>query len=536
LFALTRSVSPVIPQDVNSLSQKISDFAAHAQATTGFRRALAAFAFGAFSSLAYAPLNIFPVLWLCFPALIFLLQGVTNYRAAFATGWSFAFGCFCFSFYWIAASMFVDIAQFWWAVPLALVGLPIFFAIYYGLAAMLLHKLRMKGLSGVVAFALLWFLADYARGHVFSGFPWNLEGYTWGRVLPVLQIVSVIGVYGLTLVTLIIASLPALLVQDNKRNRLIMSGSFVLLLVIAGWGVWRMDSTPVAMAPDVRLRLVQPNTNQADKWVASELEDHFRHLLDLSSAPVAAGEKPITHIIWPETASPFYLTEDVVHRRIAAAHVPENGVLLTGVVRRSQDEEGFLHYYNSLIAVDDKARVIGGYDKHHLVPFGEFIPLRRYLPLKTLVNGLDFSAGDGPHSLRVLGLPAFSPQICYEAIFSGDVADRDDRPQFLLNITNDGWYGNTAGPYQHLSLVKTRAVEEGLPLVRAANTGISGVTDPYGRVVARLGLSKTGFVDSDLPQALPPTVFSRYGELPLWVGFAILALGIFGGRVFSRKR
>lgn len=517
---------------MNRLSKKLAQFAASAQACKGFRRGAAAFAFGAISSMAYAPLNIFPILWLSFPALFFLLQGAKTYRDAFLTGWSFAFGCFCFSFYWIAASMFVDIAQFWWAVPLALVGLPIVFALYYGLAALAFHKMQAKGLRGIITFALLWFLADYARGYVFGGFPWNLEGYSWVKILPVLQIVSVIGVYGLTLLTLVVVTLPALLVQDTKRNRVIVHGGLVLLVFIAGWGMRRMIAQPVAMVPNVRLRLVQPNTDQAQKWVADELEPNFQHLLDLTSAP---ADKAVTHIIWPETAATFYLTEDAFHRRMAAAHVPQGGALLTGVVRRSLDEQNQIHYYNALIAVDDKARVVAGYDKHHLVPFGEFIPLRQYLPIKTLVNGLDFSSGDGPHSLRVAGLPPFSPQVCYEVIFSGDVADREDRPQFLLNVTNDAWYGNTAGPYQHFALAKTRAVEEGLPLVRAANTGISGVVDAYGRVVARLGLSKTGFVDSDLPQALLPTFFSRYGELPLWIAFLAMALGIVWDRSVRRK-
>jgi apolipoprotein N-acyltransferase len=188
-----------------------------------------------------------------------------------------------------------------------------------------------------------------------------------------------------------------------------------------------------------------------------------------------------------------------------------------------------MHYYNSLIAIDNKARVIAAYDKFHLVPFGEYMPGRRFIPLRTLANlGLDFTAGDGLHSLHVPNLPPFSPLICYEAIFSGEVVDETDRPAFMLNVTNDGWYGKTAGPYQHFSIVTARAVEEGLPLVRAANNGISGVVDGYGRVVAKLGLGETGFVDAALPQALPPTFFSRYGELSMWGIFLLCA----GGALF----
>jgi apolipoprotein N-acyltransferase len=284
------------------------------------------------------------------------------------------------------------------------------------------------------------------------------------------------------------------------------------------------------LVENVRLRLVQPNTDQAKKWAVDDMEPNFQHILSLTSA---SSEKPATHIIWPETAATFYLTEDNVHRKAIAAHLQPGGLVLTGVVRRSLDASQHLHYYNSLIAIDDKARVIAAYDKIHLVPFGEYMPGRRFIPLRTLANlGLDFTAGDGLRSLRVPNLPSFSALICYEAIFSGEVVDESDRPAFLLNVTNDGWYGKTAGPYQHFSIVMTRAVEEGLPLVRAANTGISGVVDGYGRMIAHLGLGEASFVDSDLPQALAPTFFSRYGEWPMWGLFILSAAFV----LFQRDR
>jgi apolipoprotein N-acyltransferase len=189
--------------------------------------------------------------------------------------------------------------------------------------------------------------------------------------------------------------------------------------------------------------------------------------------------------------------------------------------------EGRLHYANSLVAIDSAGKIAASYDKFHLVPFGEYIPFRRYVPLRTLANlGVDFTAGDGLSTLHIDGLPPFSPLICYEAIFPGEVALHSDRPHFLVNVTNDGWYGRTAGPYQHFAIARARAIEEGLPLIRSANTGISGVIDPYGRMIAMLDLGKTAFVDADLPQTIPPTIFSRYGEQPLWMlfaGFAAMA-------------
>jgi len=515
----------------NTLSY-VAAFVENLRAQKPRARLFAAFVFGSVSALAYAPVNLFPVFWICFPALIFLLQGTSSAGQAFLTGWSFAFGAFLFSLYWIAAAMFVDIAHFWWAVPLAVAGLPFFLALYYGVAAVLARKIGLRGISGAITFALLWFLADYVRGHLFTGFPWNLEGYGWNVVLPILQITSVTGIYGLTLLMLIAVSLPACLAENKKSHRIAFLGSLVCLALIFVWGETRLTQVD-ATVPGVRLRIVQPNTDQAHKWIEGELESHFHYLLDLSSAPPAqASDKPVTHIIWPETAATFYLIEDAKHRRAVAAEVPASGAIVTGVIRRSAGADNQLHYYNSLIAVDRQANIVADYDKFHLVPFGEYIPLRKIFPLRTLANlGLDFSSGDGPHTLRVPNLPSFSPFVCYEAIFPGAVTDHADRPQFLLNVTNDGWYGHTSGPYQHFAAAKVRAIEEGLPLVRAANTGISGVVDSYGRVVARLGVGRSGFVDADLPQSVRTSVFSVYGDDILWILFVLATMSA----VYFRK-
>jgi apolipoprotein N-acyltransferase len=362
----------------------------------------------------------------------------------------------------------------------------------------------------------------------------NLEGYSWDHVLPLLQVTSVIGIYGLTLLTLLAACLPACLADDNKRNRMVVAGSLVALLVVGLWGSARLIFGTTAMVPDVRLRIVQPDVDQALKWQPDQREKGFQELLDLSTAP--GGLKPPTHIIWPETASTFYLAEDAERRRMIAEKLSPGVSVITGVIRRSMDDDAQSHYYNSLVAVDSRARIIAGYDKVHLVPFGEYMPLRTYLPIRTLVGmGVDFMAGEGAITLQVPGLPSFSPLICYEAIFSGVVTPRDDRPHMLINVTNDGWYGHTAGPYQHFSIARVRAIEEGLPLARAANTGISGVVDAYGRVVSRLGLSEKGFVDSPLPEAIKPTFFSRFGENAVWVLFDMVTLATGFGLWRRRK-
>ena len=489
--------------------------------TKGWRRAFLAFAFGSLMVLALPPFNLFPFLWVCFPALIFLLQGASNNKQAFAVGWCFAFGFFVFGLYWIAVSMFVDIKKFWWAVPISIVGLPAFFALYYGIAAIFMRKIGLLGVQGAMSVGLMWFLGDYVRGHLLTGFPWNLIGYAFSGALPVLQITSVIGIYGLTLLTCIAACLPASVADKSKSSCIVNIASLILLACLAIWGETRLQTTPIETVPDVRLRLVQPNISQTLKWRVGEREKGFDTLIALSAAK---GDKPVTHIFWPETASTYYLAEDAARRKEIAANIDASAFVITGVIRRDLDPEGNTRFYNSLVAVDGLGRLVAGYDKSHLVPFGEYMPLRKYIPLQALAaSGADFTAGPGPRSLRVLGLPLFSPLICYEAIFPGAVIDNNDRPDFMVNLTNDGWYGNTTGPYQHFAIVRVRAIEEGMSLVRIANTGISGVIDPLGHIVKRLGVGKEGFIDSDLAKALSPTFFNHYGEKSLWLLFFALA-------------
>jgi len=520
-----------------SSSSWFKDFAAHLRARHGWQRYGLAFAYGALCALAFPPADAVPVLWVGFPALLFLLQGTEDARRAFATGWFFAFGFFTFDLYWTAAAMFVDLRHFWWAVPLAGLGLPAALALFYGTAAALARRIGLQGLAGILTFALLWFLADYVRGHVFTGFPWNIEGYAWTDFLPVLQATSIIGIYGLTLLTLVAACLPALLADDRShgQGRALFMGTLILFGLVAIWGSTRLMEAPVSAVPHIRLRIVQPDVKQEMKWREDERDQNFNRLIKLSAAP---GDKPVTMIVWPETAAPFYLAEDAAHRRQAAAILPPGGALITGVLRAEIERGGQeIRYYNSLIAIDHDAKLTGVYDKFHLVPFGEYMPFRQWIPAAALAGmGLDFSHGPGPQTLRVPGVPPFSPLICYEAIFPGEVANRGDRPQFLLNVTNDGWYGNTAGPYQHFAIARVRAVEEGMPLVRAANTGISGIVDAFGRIETKLDLGSRGFIDGDLPQTLPaPSFFSQHGESILWLIFTVLAAGAFFGRVLAKK-
>ena len=492
-------------------------------ALTGWRRLTAAVVAGAVASLAMPPVGAVPVLLVSFPVLIWLLDGVRTTRGAFAVGWSFAFGFFVLGLYWIAFSLTVDIARFFWALPFAVAGLPALLALFPAAATAALHALALTGLSRVLAFAALWGVAEWLRGHLFTGFPWNLVGYGWVDWLAVLQSVSVIGIYGLSLITVTVASLPAAAVDPIRRGWS-RSGSLaavagLCVLAMIGWaGSARLSGIDPGTVDNVTLRLVQPNIDQADKWNADRAIEHFNLHRRLSVEP---GWEQVTHVIWPETAIPWSPDMADQVRRALAEIAPPGGAIIVGAPRA--DDAPDPSYWNSLFVIDDAERIVAVYDKFHLVPFGEYMPFSDILPIASIAGGrIDYSAGPGPQILELPGAPPVSPLICYEAIFPGNVTGAQ-RPAWLLNLTNDAWFGATAGPHQHFAIARTRAVEEGLPLVRVASTGISGTVDAAGRIVERLGLDERGIRDAQLPAALPePTLFSSYGNVIFWLTIAAL--------------
>jgi apolipoprotein N-acyltransferase len=389
----------------------------------------------------------------------------------------------------------------------------------------------------VVVLALAWTAAEWLRGHIFSGLPWNLMGTVWTISDTMIQLAALTGVWGLSLLTVMCASSPALLADKSESGEVkidwlhlapVLIAAAALEVVWAG-GAIRLAGAETPTVPDVSLRLVQPNIIQNHKWLPDLREAHLRKHLSLTSSQVkdpfvASAPAATTYVIWPETAAPFLLDFNTTVRFRIAAVTPPGGLVITGMPRATPPDVYPKQVWNSIAAVDSQGVVSGTYDKFHLVPFGEYVPLRSVLPLNKITSGgIDFSAGPGPRTLRLPGLPPFSPLICYEVIFPGNVIDAKDPPQWILNVTNDGWFGLSSGPYQHFASAQLRAVEEGLPLVRAANTGISAVIDSYGRVVASLGLGSEGIIDSPLPQALSgSTVYGRFGDFIL---LAMLFLG-----------
>jgi len=482
---------------------------------------------------ALPPLYIVPMVVPALTGLLWLLRGVTSRRGAFAAGWAFGFGYFAAGLYWVTHALLTDPEKFGWMAPFAVPSLAAGLAIFIGLAALAAHMSRARGIAAVLVFAVAWSGAEWLRGFVLTGFPWNPIGSIWAFSHVTMQPASAIGVYGLGFVTVVAAAMPAVLGwRGAGRWRPVAAGFTVFaLFMVAGFA--RLLGPDPGAVPGVRLRIVQANIEQTHKWRGALRMAHLERHLELTGA---AGAAKITHVIWPETAAPFFLSIDGRARAAIAAVTPRGGLIITGAVRRAAGRP--LKFWNSLHAIDDKGRIAGSYDKHHLVPFGEYVPLRRYLPIKKIAGGdTEFSRGPGAVTLKLPGLPPVSPLICYEAIFpAAVVAAGTPRPDWLLNITNDAWFGKSAGPHQHLAAARFRAVEEGLPLVRAANTGISGVFDPYGREIARLGLGRTGVLDSKLPRKLATTtIFSAVGNWALVLLLAISALLAYWCQARSRE-
>ncbi len=488
----------------------------------GWRRAIAAAAAGGLATLALPPAHVVPLLWVAFPLLLWLLRGARTGWPAFWTGWWFAFGHHVLGLYWISAALFVDIGRFWFALPFALGGLPALLAVFVGLATLAHVKLRdrfaLSGAAEAALFAALWAGAEWVRGHIFTGFPWNLVGYAWADFLPVLQGAALVGTYGLSLLTVLVAGLPvALDGRGRARPWAPMAAGLAGLAVLGGWGAGHLSANPTRLVPGATLRLVQPGIEQELKWDPQARMDNFQKHLDMSRAP---GWDQVTAVIWPETAVPFWLGNTRGLEEAISGVAPPGGVVITGVPRRGTGPDGAPSYANSMAVLDAKG-VVATFDKFHLVPFGEYMPFRSILPVGAIASvapsSADFSAGPGPRTLELPALPPVSPLICYEVIFPAavapDPAGPQPRPGWLLNLTNDAWYGETAGPHQHWAISRVRAVEEGLPLVRAANTGISGVVDPQGRVVGSLGLGEEGVLDLPLPMASTATPpYGRYGD------------------------
>jgi apolipoprotein N-acyltransferase len=517
----------------------------------GARRALFGIAIGAASVLAFAPVHAWPVLFLTFGALTWQLDGchaqgssrAERLKCAGIVGFWFGFGYFLAGLYWVAEAFLVEPWRHGWLIPFVMTALPAGMALFFAMAAALAMLLWQKGAGRVFALAMAIGLAEYARGHVLTGLPWNLVGYGLLATLPLMQLAALAGVYALSIfaVALFASPLAIFAPEDSGlaggKGAVVLAASLLALLGLGyGWGAWRLAHAPIA-STDIRLRIVQANIDQAEKWRPENSVEIFEDYLALTKT---GGLDGIDIVIWPETAVPFPLADSPDALDMIAAMLPEGSSLVVGsgrIVDVFNPDNEFIaeHIYNSLLVIDHQGRVVSSYDKIHLVPFGEYLPFQDFLESfgvmqMTGVRG-GFSVGAGPRVLDVPGAPPASPLICYEIIFPDEVVAAGARPGWMLNATNDAWFGSSAGPYQHFHQAQVRAIEQGLPVARAANTGISAVIDPYGRILAEIGLGEKGALDADLPKVGPVTYFAQFGTIVEIGAFVLVFAGWLACRV-----
>lgn len=487
------------------------------QGLRGHRRLFVSLLAGGLSALSFAPAYLWVLFFATLPVLAWIVDSVRSGRAveAFAVGWAFGFGQFLVGMHWIGYPFVVDSDRHAWMLPFVVPLFPAGLAMFWGLATFLAWLVPMSGPGRILWLAVLVSLTEWLRGHVLTGLPWNLSGYIWSGSDLMVQTVSIYGVYGLSLVTVVAALAPAVLVNADgsrlRRGRALALGGAGVVAGMLFFGLWRIPEQPAPRGDAVKIRLVQPNVPQNEKWKPDLTMRNWERLVKLTAEP---GLTARTVVIWPEAAPPFMMLSTEGALEAAAALLPDDALLLTGTQRVERGEPN--RYFNSMVAIDGLGRLQATYDKAHLVPFGEYLPLFRLLqPLGiTQLTGMHggFSQGAGVRTLRLAGVPAFGVLICYEIIFPGAVVQSGARPRWLVNITDDSWFGPWAGPYQHLDIARVRAVEEGLPVARAANTGVSAVIDPYGRIISSLGLGAAGVVDAALPAEIEPTLYSLAGD------------------------
>ena len=508
----------------------------------GWRRASLAFAAGAVSTLAQAPAHFWPILFLTFPLLVWMIDSMPANRARAAwlcaqIGWCFGFGYFTVGLYWIGHAFLVDAQTFGWLLPFAVTGLPAYLAVFPAIGMATASFVWTRGPVRILALAAALTASEWLRGHALTGFPWNTFGYALTSPLPLAQSVSLIGIWGLTFLTIAIFAAPATLMDHRShtpRPWLPLTCSLCALAVMAGYGVLRLAGTPTAFVPGVELRLMQPNLQQDEKFnysAKAAVMDLYLRLSGEATPARPSGLSDVTHLIWPESAFPFFLVREPDALAQIASLLSPGRVLITGADRNEDPATAGAasETHTSVYVIDDRGAVLGRYDKVHLVPFGEFLPFqglleRLGLTQLTKVEG-GLSAGDDRRSLAVPGAPRMRALICYEIIFPGEAVPAGERPGWLLNVSNDGWFGISTGPYQHLQQARVRAIEEGLPVVRAANTGISAVIDPLGRIVRSLPLGRQGVLDARLPLAVPPTLYAALRDSVAW-GMVLICIGV----------
>ena len=513
-------------------------FAQNVILTWGWQRRSIAFLGGATGALAMPPFSFAPALIAPLALAVWLIDGSVDrgpreatrwasLRAAFGAGWWWGFGYFTAGLWWLGSAFLVEPDKFAWALPLGVLGLPAALAFFPALGFALARLLCRPGASRVLALAIGLGASEWLRCVAFTGFPWNEIGMALGQNVVLAQIASIVGLHGLTLAAVAIFAAPATLWTESGAPRrwtpTIMAA--LALGAVFGFGEFRLDAPASATIPGVKLRVMQPNIAQGPDFAPDNgmaIVSQYLALSDRATSPATSGVADVTHLIWPEFAFPFILSRDGQALSEIASFLRGGAILITGAARmeKSDRAKGRLHFFNAIELVDRRGLLSERYDKHHLVPFGEYMPFSRLFDRVGITQFIHFpggfDAGAGSDLLRIPGLPGALALICYEAIFPNELGEaravQADSPHWLLNVTDDAWFGLTSGPYQHFAEARLRAIELGLPLVRAANTGISAVTDGLGRILVEAPLGTQAVLDSPLPEALAPTWQYRWGS------------------------
>ncbi len=520
----------------------------------GWRRSLLMIFAGVLAAFSAPPFFILPLLFIALPLWIWALDGAEKgkglsaiFGAAFFIGWFFGLGYFVVSLHWIGAAFFVDGGWIIILMPLAIFALSAILALFWGFASALAHLFWSDNFWRVLSFSLFLSLFELLRGFLFTGFPFNLLGYSLTLSDELAQITSLIGIYGTSFIAIFLASLPALIWP--RENSLFPQGATILALIIISlgglffFGQYRINNINLSERLDIKLRLVQPAIDQSQKWQANNQTLIMEKLFALSQKKLSensAGISGVTYVIWPEAAIPFFLSDYPSYLAQIGSILPIGKSLITGAPRKQFGENSENQSYNSILVINSAGEIISSYDKNHLVPFAEYLPFENFFSrfgIKQFVPGNEgWSAGRIRKLIKSPGAPSFLPLICYEAIFSGQLGDEVKNADFILNLTNDAWFDGSIGLRQHFYHARIRAIEEGRTLIRVANSGITAMIDPLGRISASLKEREAAILDVTPFAPLKSTIFSQYGYRPFYLFLAILLVIIILRKIFFQNK
>lgn len=465
---------------------------------------------GLLSGLVFAPTFLLPAL-LTLSYLCCLVQKSKDWQEAAKLGYMFGFGHFLSSIYWISIGVSVYISDFWWAIPFALFGLPIILAFFVSASCVFSFFVRNNKYYHFI-FCLYWVLFEWVRSWIFTGLPWNLIGYAFSFSDILIQPLNIIGIYGLSFIVIYISTscYPFFTKQFDQLKVLLLTSSITLTVIIT-YGSIRLYNHPTNFT-DIKVRLVQPSIPQTEKWN----EEGFWHNLMLH-INLSENSQPIDLVIWSEAALVVPYDIPVVKSELLGLLNSVDATLITGGISDNKKRGEDFELYTAMYALEKNGNKLFEYHKSHLVPFGEYMPFKKILPFKKLTHGfVDYTEGNGglvyldKYNLKI------KPLICYESIFPDFVRTNNETADVIINVTNDAWYGKSSGPYQHFHISRSRTVENGLPMVRVANNGISAIIDPLGRIIKKLDLNETNYIDGLIPKKLDsPTIFSKFGNITI---------------------